>query len=304
MFNFLVSGDEDAWEGNSTTFQISRCVREYTDDAITKQYGDLDAKSVEFLLKLPAIFAYEKSVCKAPKFGRLLGISRRTNRLEVRLDYELLTLPKFLTNDELWMMQSELDVTSWESSRTHWAVKDVDLTQELLRKGIVLPPQFAHRNRVPAAPVRIDITKHQFKVGFSFPGEYRGVVQAVAEDCAALLGPHACFYDYNYQAQLAQPSIDILLQHIYAKQCGLLVVLIGKDYQRKEWPGIEWKAIRSILASRENSRIMYVRVDDGEVDGVFSQDGFIDARRFSPAQIAGFIVERVELAKMREKPLF
>lgn len=306
MFNFVVSGDEDDWEETTgaSTFPISRCVREYTDEAITKQYGNLDAQNVQALLKLPAVFAYEKTIGKDPKFGKLVGINKRANRLEVRLDYELIALPKFLSNDELWKMQSELDITGWESSRTHWAVKDVDLMQELLRKGIVLPPQFAQGARAPSAPVRIDISTHQFEVGFSFPGEYRELVQAVAAECAALLGPHACFYDNNYQAQLAQPSIDILLQRLYSTQCGLLVVFIGSDYQRKEWPGVEWKAIRSILAARDNSRIMYVRVDDGDVDGVFPQDGFIDARRFSPTQIAGFVTERVELAKMKAKPPF
>jgi hypothetical protein len=43
---------------------------------------------------------------------------------------------------------------------------------------------------------------------------------------------------------------------------------------------------------RDNARIMFVRTDDGAVDGVFKTDGYVDARRFSPAQIAQFICER------------
>jgi hypothetical protein len=31
------------------------------------------------------------------------------------------------------------------------------------------------------------------------------------------------------------------------------------------------------------------------VEGVFKTDGYVDARRFTPAQIAGFIEERVRL---------
>ena len=47
--------------------------------------------------------------------------------------------------------------------------------------------------------------------------------------------------------------------------------------------------------AREDQRVMFVRVDDGAVDGVFRTDGYVDARRFSPAQIAQFIAERVAL---------
>ncbi|WP_287068846.1 hypothetical protein [Mesorhizobium sp.] len=40
---------------------------------------------------------------------------------------------------------------------------------------------------------------------------------------------------------------------------------------------------------------MFVRVDDGTVDGVFKTDGYVDARRFDPARIAEFICERLAL---------
>ncbi|WP_197339179.1 hypothetical protein [Ralstonia solanacearum] len=295
MFNLLVTANEDAWDGRPTTFDLSRSLREYTDSAITERFGSFDEASAVELMKMPAIFAYEQVVGKAPKFGRITHISKRSNRLEVRVDYELIELPKFLTNEELWAMSTELDLGSWESSRTHWAVKDVDLMRELVPKGIILPPQFVLPTRTPAAPARVDITTHRFEVAFSFPGEYRDFVEAVAKETTALLGTHACFYDMNYQAQLARPALDLLLQDIYGKRSKLLVVFIGIDYQGKMWPGIEWTSIRTVMtAARASGRIMYVRMDDGVVEGVFPHDGYIDARRFSPAQIAAFIAERIE----------
>lgn len=297
MFNLLVSANEDAWEGQPINFDLSRSVREYTDTPISERYGSLDEASKDELMKFPAIFAYEKAVGKDPKFGRITRISKRPNRLEVRIDYELINLPKFLTNKELWSMEAELDLGNWESTRHHWAVKDVDLSLELEQKGVTLPPQFTIHAPPPAIPARVDVTTHSFEVAFSFPGEYRDTVEAVAKETTALLGTHACFYDLNYQAQLARPSLDLLLQDIYSKRSKLLVVFIGADYQRKMWPGIEWNAIRSVLTTaRANGRIMYVRMDEGDVEGIFPQDGYIDARRFSPSQIAAFIAERVEFS--------
>lgn len=297
MFNLLVTADEEAWNGRPVTFPLSRSLREYTDASITDRLGSLDEASVRALIGMPAIFAYEQFVGNAPKFGRITNISVRSNRLEVRVDYELIELPRFLTNEELWAMGTELDLGSWESSRTHWAVKDVDLVRELTPMGIILPARFALQHRPHAVPARVDITTHCFDVALSFPGEYRELVEAVARETTALLGAHACFYDMNYQGQLARPELDLLLQDIYGTRSRLLVVFIGSDYQRKMWPHIEWAAIRSVMTTaRNNGRIMYVRMDDGAVDGVFAHDGFIDARRFSPAQIAAFIAERVEFA--------
>jgi hypothetical protein len=42
---------------------------------------------------------------------------------------------------------------------------------------------------------------------------------------------------------------------------------------------------------------MYIRMDDGKVDGVFNTDGYIEATKYRPEEIANFIVERIELNK-------
>lgn len=299
MFNFLVSGNDEAWNGSLMSMELGRCVREYTDDDLTQKYGNLDPASVAELMRFPAIFAYEQQVGKDPHIGLLTRIEKRANRGEVRLDYVLRQLPRFLTNDELWSMKVELDITGWEPSRTHWALKQVDLFAELARKGIILPPDLAGLPPQPIVSQRVDVSTHVFDVAFSFPGEYRAVVEAVSQATTALLGPNSCFYDYNYQAQLARPSLDVLLQDLYGRRSKLLVVFIGSDYQNKTWPNIEWRAIREVLNAREHSRIMYVRVDHGQVDGVLQQDGYIDAKRFTSDQIAHFIAERVALLSGR-----
>lgn len=103
------------------------------------------------------------------------------------------------------------------------------------------------------------------------------------------------FYDFDYQSQLARPNTDILLQNIYRNNAKLIVVFLSKEYVQKEWCGLEWRAIRDIIKSKEDEQVMFVKFDDAQIDGIFDIDGYIDANIFSPKNVANFIMERIKL---------
>lgn len=287
MYNLFVSANEEAWQGEPWTIEASRCVNEYTDEAIIGQFGSLDAASIEALQKLPCIFAYEASNKLNPKFGVIRDVVKRQG--QVRVEYEFIAVDPFLTHEDINDMLFELDIGKWEMNRTHWAVKDVNLAKELHRRGITLP------NWTRSVSKAVDISTHNFDVALSFPGEVRPLVEEVAGHLERLIGPNAYFYDNNYTSQLARPSLDTFLQDIYRNRAKLIVVFLSADYQRKNWCGIEFRAIRDIIAERETNRIMFVRTDDGSVEGVFATDGYVDARRHDAATLARYIQERVNL---------
>lgn len=290
MYNLFVSGWKEEWQGVPCTFDLSRCVNqhEYTDQKITEKFGKLDGAELAELTRLPTIFAYEAACKLDPKFGLIRDVTVR--RGQVQIEYEFIPVQPFLTVADFDTLAFELDIGNWEMNRTHWAVKDVNLPKELhTAKGITLPSWTRQASRA------VDITQHDFDVGLSFPGEARGLVEQVARELEARVGPNAYFYDNNYVSQLARPSLDTLLQDIYRNRCKLIVVFVGDDYQRKDRCGVEFRAIREIIMARAEQRIMFVRVDDGAVDGVFRTDGYVDARRFNPSEIAQFIAERVAL---------
>lgn len=135
----------------------------------------------------------------------------------------------------------------------------------------------------------------KFKVALSFPGEKRTYVSKVADSLRRALGKDKVFYDYDYQSQLAVPNLDILLQTLYCDNSELIVVFLCAEYAKKEWCGLEWRAIREIIKSKESKRIMFVRFDDAKVDGTFSIDGHIDGQRHTPREIVKFIKQRLEL---------
>lgn len=121
------------------------------------------------------------------------------------------------------------------------------------------------------------------------------MVQDIASRLEQRLGPNSVFYDFHYRAFLARPSLDVLLQRIYLN-ARLDVVFLSENYEQKPWcSGIEFRAIRQIIADREHDRVMFVRTGGGDVTGVFNTDGWIDSRAHSPDDIAFFIEQRARV---------
>lgn len=287
MYNLFVSADENSWDGNPFEIDLSRCIREYTDREIVEKYQDLTEAIIGEIKRFPCLFSYEDQCEKSPKFGLIRNVIKRRNL--VLIEYDIIEIDSFLTFQDLKDLSFKLDITGWELNRTHWAIKNINLAEELYVKGIRLPLGITRDSK------SVDITKHIFDVSLSFPGDVREYVESVAKHLERQIGPNSYFYDNNYKAQLARPSLDVLLQEIYRDRSKLIVVFIGEKYQDKKWCGVEFKAIRDLLLDKKHEKIMYIRMDDGKVDGILNTDGYIDATKHQPEEIANFIVERTEL---------
>lgn len=134
----------------------------------------------------------------------------------------------------------------------------------------------------------------RFKVAMSFPGGQRQYVSATVTALRPHLPPDSIFYDYDYQAQLAKPNLDVLLQDVYRNKADLIVIFLCEEYAEKQWCGLEWRAIRDLIKHKNDDQIMFVRFDDAPVEGVLSLDGYVDARVHSPEKLAEFILQRIQ----------
>lgn len=138
------------------------------------------------------------------------------------------------------------------------------------------------------------IDQAKFRVALSFPGERRSYVKAVADALRSELGENAVFYDNYYQPDLARPNLDILLQRIYHENSDLVVVFLCEDYERKEWCGLEWRAIRDLIKQKLDSKIMILRFDTGQIPGLFGIDGYINIGDQSPTDLVDMVLKRLE----------
>lgn len=134
MFNFLVSGNPEAWESSAWQYDRSRFA-EYTAPEIKEQFQNFDEATTEKLKSFPTLFTYEGFHEQEARIGWITIIKTKMNSLVVEYKFES-TLPPILNSDIL-KIRLLLDIEEWELSRTHWAIKDEDLLEVLSREGLI-----------------------------------------------------------------------------------------------------------------------------------------------------------------------
>ena len=288
MYNFLVTASDGAWDLPAYEFDLTRFL-DYTADTLKAKYKKLTAAAIEELKSFPTLFAYEGSEGNV-RVGYIRRIKERGRSILIEYEFDEAIKPfKFM---DMMPQLVRLDIGEWEMSRTHWALKDEDLFEILGSAGLVENTLVASGGQ----PGRVE--EMRFKVALSFPGEKRNYVVSVADEVKKRLGAGTVFYDKDFTAQLARPNLDTLLQKIYLNNSDLVVVFLCSDYERKEWCGLEWRAIRTIIKNKNDHAIMFMRFDRADIPGLMSIDGYVDLEEHSPLQAARMIVERVRLNEL------
>ena len=130
MFNLIVKSA--GWADGRDTIDKARTF-EYTKGYVEDQYspgGELDTTA---LMRLPTIFMQETfgERERAANVGTITSV--RVAESEIALEYVYDPIVAPIPNARLEEMATELDIARFEFSRTHWAVKDVDLFKVLMR---------------------------------------------------------------------------------------------------------------------------------------------------------------------------
>lgn len=133
----------------------------------------------------------------------------------------------------------------------------------------------------------------RFKVALSFPGEKREFIKEVAEHLSFALGKEKVFYDDYYIDELARPNLDVYLMNIYKDQSELVAFFLCEDYTKKEWCGLEWRAVRDMIKHKQDDDLMPFRFDQFPVEGSLSIDGYADVKNKSAKDTSELILKRL-----------
>lgn len=144
MYNLLITSNDTAWDhpSGSDSYHVSRFL-EYTSDEIREKFDNLEPSIIAELCNLPTLFAYESDINKPAQIGKITTINREGG--VVFFTYEIDRKHRPISRDT-WVQQGQdLGIfDGFEFTRTHWAIKNVDLiyvtkTPEYVRENKVLP---------------------------------------------------------------------------------------------------------------------------------------------------------------------
>lgn len=140
-----------------------------------------------------------------------------------------------------------------------------------------------------------DSKKKRFRIAFSFAGEKRDFVSKVAGILAKRYGEASILYDKFHEAEFANADLAFDLPSLYKDQADLIVSVFCPDYEKKEWCGLEWRAIFSIIKEGGAKQIMLTRFEHTDGKGLHGLAGFIELDHKTPEQAATLILERLAL---------
>ncbi len=155
MFNLIISCGAESWNTSPAELARTRVAVEYTADEVSERYKFLDERAVEELKSFPTLFVTENEETES-KLGWITDIRFRQSTVvfEYEFDQHLPSLPI----GAIAQLRVDIDLGSWELSRTHWAIKDEPLFEILIKKGYLTSQQlnasqFARQQSIPEPPL-------------------------------------------------------------------------------------------------------------------------------------------------------
>ena len=139
------------------------------------------------------------------------------------------------------------------------------------------------------------MSTRRFRIAFSFAGEKRDFVKQTADLLAERFGQETILYDKYHEAEFANADLAFDLPSLYKAESDLIVAVFCPDYDKKEWCGLEWRAIFSIIKEGGGKQILLSRYQHTDGKGLHGLAGFIELDHKTPEQFVKLILERLAL---------
>lgn len=135
----------------------------------------------------------------------------------------------------------------------------------------------------------------RFRVALSFAGENRAFVARLAESLAVRLGKARVLYDRFHEAEFATARLAYQLPELYKSDSDLIVAILCRNYESKEWCGLEWDGMFALIKQGQEKQIMLCRFDRVEPKGLHGLAGFVELDERDSDDAARLVLERLAL---------
>jgi MoxR-like ATPase len=155
MYNLLVTAYDGAWEKQPPTYDYpNERFLEHTEPPLQARFERLSPERIAELCSFPALFVYERHINKPARVGSIIGITQDARFVTLTFQIEPEAPP--ISRDVLLVMLAAFGIDIAEMTRTHWALKDVDLNEALGRipEYVIENDVLGDANRIALKAVR------------------------------------------------------------------------------------------------------------------------------------------------------
>lgn len=154
MYSLIVWEALDELTGRTLSVSRQRFL-EYTDSDLATSLMTLSGEALDALAKWPMLVMTEGQTDEEANV--VFAESIRPVRDDIVVRFREGRVGPIL-NEQIWKLRRTLDIADWEFSRSHWAVKEVDLAQVLREAGFSIPAELeANTSSVRLAPSRMEL---------------------------------------------------------------------------------------------------------------------------------------------------
>jgi hypothetical protein len=269
MFNVLIAGDGTAWESEQRLEMLTERFLEHSGDE-SENISAENLQSLKVLERIQSLLLYEGGAG-----GKAAGIIRLGQMRDIRPVRQSITFRFAETgrvpSEKFEGLRHRLQISDWEMHRTHWAVKDGEIPQELFVDMIPTPKKY--------------------DVVLSFAGEDRRYVQQVAE----FRESHGVivFYDKYEEATLWGKDLVEHFDGVYRKQGRFCIMFISRHYADKVWTKHERKSALARALEERAEYVLPARFDDTEIPGLLPTIHYLDLKTLTPEQLGERILQKL-----------
>ena len=179
MYHLLVS--YGGWPEGTSAIPVER-IFENTDKDLVELYRPSGSLDIDRITRVPALFVTESGGTgeQLAHVGYINHISSGKRDIVLRYTFDAHIPP--IGNEQIERLAAELGIGGFELTRTHWALKDVDLFRVLYSNHLVTYPNPKIFSVADVHRVEADL----ISVMMPFSGEFTGLYSALCDMAASL----------------------------------------------------------------------------------------------------------------------
>jgi hypothetical protein len=132
----------------------------------------------------------------------------------------------------------------------------------------------------------------RYDIAISYATEDSGYVDQIAN----LLKENQVkvFFDKYEEANLWGKDLYSHLSDVYSKWARFCLMVVSKDYAKKQWTNVERKAAQSHAMSENVEYILPLRIDDTEISGLMPTVGYLDIRKAGVEKVVHLLIQKLK----------